>query len=155
LLTGGTEHRFLAAESYLVLLALAPQWALPWLLALLFLLQGWLGDSSSIEFGFLPRGVVTMGAGGGGMGAGKGVLGRGLQTEWVVVGEERVYGIGDGTGILVFFPICTGGGAVQVGEMESGVIGMAHPGEKERDQKVREGLRKGIANRIFLISCLI
>jgi hypothetical protein len=88
-------------------------------------------------------------------GQGGGVLGRGLQTEWVVVGEERVYGIGDGTGILVFFPIRTGGGAVQVGEMESGVIGMAHPGEKERDQKVREGLRKGIANRIFLISCLI
>jgi hypothetical protein len=30
-----------------------------------------------------------------------GVLGRGLQVEWVVGGEERADGVGDGTGVLV------------------------------------------------------
>jgi hypothetical protein len=30
-----------------------------------------------------------------------GVLGRGLRVEWVVGGEERADGVGDGTGVLV------------------------------------------------------
>jgi hypothetical protein len=60
---------------------------------------------------------------------------------------------------LSFFPICTEGGMAQAGEIERRVIGMTHrpfiwSAGEERDQKVREGLKKGFTNRIFPITAL-